>query len=101
MVHGLFIGQSAGRLPGRRHAVAVRPGRAGIGLHEVPGELGQRDIAAAGPLGLELHAEPLVQPGPVRSGQLVVGVLAEQVMGEAVAAGAVLAEHAGPHRLVQ
>jgi hypothetical protein len=67
VVYSLFVGQPAGRLPGRRHAVAVRPGRAGICLYEVPGELGQGDITAAGPLGLELHAEPLVQPGPISS----------------------------------
>jgi hypothetical protein len=64
-------------------------------------ELGQRDITAARPLGLELLPEPLVQPGPVRGGQLAVGVLAEQVVGEAVPVRAVLAEHPGPHRLGQ
>ena len=74
----------------------------------MPGQLGQRALlvrpllvrrgGTARPLGLERLADPQVQPGPVRGGQLAVGVLAEQVMGEAIPAGCVAAQHAGPDR---
>ena len=64
VVHGLFVGQPAGRLPRRGHAVAARPGRAGVGLHEVPGQLGQRDITAVRPVRLEFHTRSAGAAGP-------------------------------------
>ncbi len=101
VLRGLLVGQRARRRPGRGDAVAAGLAGAGVGTDEVPGQLGQGDIAAARPLGFQLGARPLVQAGPVRGGQLVVGILAEQVMREAIAVLAVPAvpgEHAGPCR---
>ena len=91
-----LVGQPGGSFPGRGHAVLPGLGRYRIREHEVPGQLGQRDLTAGRPAGLEGLADPPVQAGPFGRGQLVVGVLAEQVVREAVGAGPVPAHHPGP-----
>ena len=65
----------------------------------MPGQLGQRDIAAVRPFRLECHTHLLVQPDPVHGRQLLVCELAEQVVREPKTVWLVLAEHARPYRL--
>jgi hypothetical protein len=66
----------------------MRPARGRIGLHEVPVELGQRDVRAASPFGFQLNARTQVQPRPLSDWRALVCVLAEKVVHDELAPGA-------------
>ena len=59
-----LVRQPGGGLAGRSHAVLPGWRRSRVGEHEVPGQFGQRDVAARRPAGLEGMADLPVQAGP-------------------------------------